>query len=136
MKLALLVAALAAVGTMMIPHSSGSVSGSIIVTATTRVQKSGGGNVIITKTLRDRGDKVIGWGNTVCFDLNNGSQQCMGTFVFPKGKISVAGTRHNSHYFVLSITGGTGLYVGAGGTLVGNTTVTNFNRERLIFNLT
>lgn len=91
------------------------------------------GRIVTTKQLKDRKSKTIGWGNTVCWELGNGSAQCVGTFVLPRGKINVAGTRHNQNYFVLSIVGGTGLYVAAGGTLIANTFALHPRRERLVF---
>ena len=87
--------------------------------------------VIALKQIRDRHGDVVGWGNTVCIRLGNGSSQCSGTFSLPKGKVSVAGTRRSSDFFVLAITGGTGRYHGWSGTLVGRRVA--FRTERLVF---
>jgi hypothetical protein len=84
-----------------------------------------------TKKLYDRHGVLVGWGDTVCFPLGNSSAQCLGTFVLPKGKINVAGTRHNTAFFAFAIVGGTGRYVGWGGTLVGRTV--SYRTEKLVF---
>ncbi len=110
-----------------------SVVGSSIFTATVTSQKTSDGRVITNKQLRDRHGDVVGWGNTVCFVLGNGSAQCIGTFVLPNGKINVAGTRHNQNFFTLSIVGGQGVYDAAGGTVIANTVTNKPLRERLVF---
>jgi hypothetical protein len=121
------VALLALVGV----HTGGSAtSEGAIFTALIRTVEDTNDMVITTKQLRDRHNDVVGWGNTVCTRLGNGSSQCSGTFILPRGKISVAGTRRNPTFFIFAITGGTGRYPGWGGSLVGHKID---GRELLIF---
>lgn len=136
-KLTMLVAVAAAalVGLAGSPTSAGSVRGAVVITAQIQNREERDGMKVAVKTLKDKHGDTIGWGNTVCFDLGISSVQCVGTFVLPKGKIMVAGTRHSQQYFVFAIVGGTGIYTGAGGTLVGNL-ISEFPRtERLVFEL-
>lgn len=110
-----------------------SVSGAATFTAIVQKTREIDNHIVSLKQVRDRHGDVVGWGNTVCFQLGNGSAQCIGTFVLPNGKINVAGTRHNQDFFVLSIVGGTGVYEAAEGTLIANTIEDSPRRERLVF---
>lgn len=130
------VAAAALVGLAGSPaNSDGSVRGAVIVTGEIKNREERDSMKIAVKTLKDKHGNVIGWGNTVCFDLGVSSTQCVGTFVFPRGKIMVAGTRHSQQYFVFAIVGGTGVYTAAGGTLIGNLISESPRTERLVFEL-
>ena len=124
--LAVLLVALAGAYTGQAARSEGA-----IFTARITSVKESDGTVISLKQIRDRNGNVVGWGNTICTRLGNGSSQCMGTFVLPRGKVSVAGTRHGPAFFVLSITGGTGRYNGWSGTLIGRQIA--YRTERLVF---
>src|SRR5215467_1226642 len=95
--------------------SSASVRGVVRVTAVVTDSNQRWGRTVTVQQLRSPRGHVIGWSDTVCFNLGNGSSQCGGTFILPRGKLNVAGTRRNDSYFVLAITGGTGIYSGAGG---------------------
>lgn len=65
----------------------------------------------------------IGHAVTVCTRLGvggvlgGGLSDCKATFVLPLGKITAAGVRHNRTRYTLVITGGTGRYLGAAGSV-------------------
>jgi hypothetical protein len=67
--------------------------------------------------------------------LGSGTSECMGTFNLPKGKIVVGGSRKSRAYYVLAITGGTGLYTGARGQLIAATRGLPEGQQRLVFSL-
>jgi len=50
--------------------------------------------------------------------FGSGVSACSGTYRLPKGYITAYGVRHSTQRYTLAVTGGTGLYAGAGGTLV------------------
>lgn len=91
------------------------------------------GDGITLKVIRDRHGDVVGWGSQICTSLDNGFDQCQGTLVLPKGRISVSGVRRSGDYYVFSVVGGTGFYLGAGGTLLVN--LVEQGKERLFFSL-
>jgi hypothetical protein len=50
--------------------------------------------------------------------LGGGVSTCGGTYRMPRGYLTTAGVRHSPDRYTLAVTGGTGLYAGAGGTLI------------------
>lgn len=50
--------------------------------------------------------------------LGGGVSTCSGTYRMPLGYLTTSGVRHSPDRYTLAVTGGTGLYAGAGGTLV------------------
>ncbi len=106
--------------------------GAVFTASITDIDEAVGGSRVTTVfQIRDRKASVVGWGTTVCLALQNGAFQCWGSYVLPKGKISVQGTRRNRSFYVLAIVGGTGRYNGWGGTLIGRQYAPD--RERLVF---
>jgi len=94
-----------------------------------------GDHLVVNKILSDRNDRIIGHGDQVCTRLDSGVSSCIATFVLPKGKIMVQGTRHRRDYYVLAVVGGTGIYSASGGTLIASTVSREPRRERLLFSL-
>lgn len=113
-----------------------SLPGIVQVTTEVRGTATEGERRSVFKSVRDRTGKVIGWGVTVCWRVPvQPSEQCVGTFALPKGKLMVSGTRRNQDYWVMAVVGGTGVYAGATGTLVARTYDTRPRRETLIFGI-
>jgi hypothetical protein len=65
----------------------------------------------------------IGSAYVVCDELGTGDvlgggiSSCQVTFHFPLGKITAAGIRHSVRHWSMVITGGTGIYLGAQGSV-------------------
>lgn len=94
---------------------------------------------LIGTSLRARNNKTIGYSTMTCIafgkTLPGAISQCTATYRLPLGKIVVTGTRKRRDFYVLAVTGGTGIYSRASGTLVASTTALNPRRERLLFSL-
>lgn len=67
--------------------------------------------------------------------LGDSSWLCNAVYSFPRGKITVAGLVKVRSYYVLAVTGGTGIYSNVSGELVGSTISTSPRVERLLFGL-
>ena len=67
--------------------------------------------------------------------LGNGVRQCHGIYNLPRGKIVVQGSRHRRARYTLVITGGSGIYVGIGGTLDSFLSGIRPRTEELIFRI-
>lgn len=113
------------------PGSAATPAGAVFTAVVTDVQKNVPNRVITLYQIRDRKSSIVGWGSNVCLSLHNGGFLCWGTYVLPKGKISVLGTRRNRAFYTLAIVGGTGSYNGWGGTLIGRQYAPD--KERLVF---
>ena len=130
---------LAAVAAVVLLALAGAYSGQaqrsagIVLTAQITSVHEDNGHVVSVKRLRDRHGDIIGWSNTVCFPLHNSSAQCSGTYVLPRGKIMVAGTRHSQSFFVFAVVGGTGTYRAAGGEVVAREYA--YRKQRVTFSL-
>ena len=75
---------------------------------------------IVRHRLFDRtsAKNVIGRSELVCtFVDNRRSRSCRGTYILPRGKIVVAGSIQYHQFYVLAVTGGTGLFDNARGTV-------------------
>ncbi len=100
-----------------------------IATQTSSTQK--GKHQTLTEALR-AGGEVIGHDRIACLTLTQASMKCTAVFTLPKGQVKVAGTVHfDKPMSKLAITGGTGAYAGATGTLAlrfgaGNKTTETF----------
>ena len=62
-------------------------------------------------------------------------QSCVGTLVMPLGRIAYQGVRYRASYYVLAVTGGTGVYAGCAGTLAARTISTGPRVEWLLISL-
>jgi hypothetical protein len=88
--------------------------------------------------LSDRRGRTIGNGSIICISLGRalpGTSLCSGVYSLPKGKLVVSGTRRSPDYYVLPVTGGTGIFQRAAGVLIGDTVSRNPRKDRLVFNL-
>ena len=129
------VAAAALLGLLTVGVAEGQRQAGAVFTAVVQETHEEYGRVIVRKQLRDRHGDVVGHAATVCVKVFNGTAQCIGTFVLPRGKIMVAGTRRNQEFFVFAVSGGTGLYRGATGELIARTYDKNPRRERIVFEM-
>ena len=55
-----------------------------------------------------------------CTFITADAYQCVATFDLPTGQITVQGVLRDAPDFTIAVTGGTGDYSGAGGTLTGH----------------
>ena len=86
---------------------------------------------------RNRPRNVIGRSELVCtFVDSRRSRSCRGTYILPRGKIMVAGTLQYRQFYVLAVTGGTGLYDNARGTLSVTRTARRPVRDLVVVRLT
>ncbi len=86
--------------------------------------------------LYDRHDRVIGQAVLTCMALGRavpGTSLCDAVYTLPKGRLVAHGTRRRSDYYVLPVTGGTGVYSHASGSLLAEKIAPR--RERLLFSL-
>jgi hypothetical protein len=85
---------------------------------------------------RTRARNVIGRAELVCtFVDRRRSRSCRGTFILPRGKLMVAGVLQYRQFFVFAVTGGTGLYDNARGTLTVTRTARRPVRDLVVFRL-
>ncbi len=85
---------------------------------------------------RRRPRNVIGRAELVCtFVDNRRSRSCRGTYILPRGKIVVGGSIQYHQFYVLAVTGGTGLYDNARGTLTITRTARRPVRDLVVFRL-
>lgn len=129
------VAAVALMGLLTVGAADGQRRAGAVFTAVIQDTNTDFGRTVVLKEIRDRHGDTVGEAETVCVPVRRRSAQCIGTFILPKGKIMVAGTRRSQEFFVFAVTGGTGVYLAAGGELAGRTFDTNPRRERLLFSL-
>jgi hypothetical protein len=79
--------------------------------------------------------RTIGRGDLLCTYVDRSGRQCIGTYSLPRGKITVSGAISSRLLFEVAVTGGTGLYDNARGTLTVTSTGLRPRREVLIFRL-
>jgi hypothetical protein len=78
----------------------------------------------------------IGSASLVCTYLDPRARSCTGTYVFPKGRVVVAGAISSRLLYEIAVVGGTGLYDNARGSLtVTSTDLRPRRREVLLFRL-
>jgi hypothetical protein len=97
-----------------------------------------GDTEIITTRLFNRKitKKPIGSGRFVCTFTNGLNRTCIATISLPKGQLVASGDFRFRQFYDLAVTGGTGLYDNARGTLTVTQTTRRPRREILLFRLT
>ena len=111
-------------------------TGLIAVFAVTQQEIIDGRLRLVVKRVRDRKARPIGEIGQVCTRLPDGIQQsCVGTIVMPLGRITYSGMRHSATYYVLAVTGGSGIYAGVTGTLAARTISTGPRVEWVLVSL-
>ena len=98
---------------------------------------SPGDEEIVRTRLLERGTgKTIGRSELVCTFVDSGrSRVCRGTYILPKGKLVVGGSLLYRQFYELAVTGGTGLYDNARGTLTVTRTGRKPIRNQVVFRL-
>jgi hypothetical protein len=84
-----------------------------------------------SSTTRPIGHAVI-----TCMDVGSGEQTCDGSYVLPKGTLETSGILRTRLFYTQAITGGTGLFDNARGTLTVTANHLSPRREILLFRLT
>jgi hypothetical protein len=148
MKKAILVAALVAVVTAVaVARSGGATTGPSQIRITDvqveyrQVLSGGQGRIGDMEVIRQRlynpsiSERPIGRGYLLCTFVNDRSRQCTATYLLPRGKIVVAGALDSRLFYELAVTGGTGLYDNARGTLTVTSTGLKPRRDVLLFRL-
>lgn len=91
---------------------------------------------VVRYRLFDRTSRRIGRSELVCtFVDSRRSRSCRGTYVLPRGKIVVGGSLLYRQFYVLAVTGGTGLYDNARGTLTVTRTARRPVRDLVVIRL-
>ena len=99
-----------------------------------RPGKSPGDMEIIRQRLYNV--RVIGRAELLCTFVDNRRERvCRGTYFLPRGKIIVGGSLQYRQFYDLAVTGGTGLYDNARGTLTVTQTGRRPVRDLVIFRL-
>jgi hypothetical protein len=80
--------------------------------------------------------RAIGHGVLMCIDVGRGERSCNATYILPRGMIETGGILKTRLLYVQAITGGTGVYDNARGTLTVTATAIKPRRELLLFRLT
>ena len=80
--------------------------------------------------------RAIGHGVLTCIDVGLNERSCTATYILPRGMILTAGILKTRLLYVQAITGGTGVYDNARGTLTVTATAIKPRRELLLFRLT
>ncbi len=83
-----------------------------------------------------RKSRPIGHAVLTCMDVGQNERSCSGTYILPRGMIQTEGILKTRLLYVQAVTGGTGLYDNARGTLTVTATALKPRRELLIFRLT
>jgi hypothetical protein len=78
---------------------------------------------------------AIGHAQLACTYLTLTSRSCIGTFFLPKGKLMVAGVFGSPLLYQVAVVGGTGIYVGARGSLLVTQASQHPVRNILLFQL-
>ncbi len=79
--------------------------------------------------------KAIGHGIVTCMVVATSEQSCGGTYVLPRGMILTGGVLQRRLFYTAAITGGTGLYDNARGTLTVTANRLRPRHEILLFRL-
>jgi hypothetical protein len=98
---------------------------------------SPGDSEIITTRLFNRKitERPIGSGRFVCTFTNGFNRTCIATISLPKGQLVASGDFRFRQFYNLAVTGGTGLYDNARGTLTVIRTTRRPRREILLVRL-
>jgi hypothetical protein len=98
--------------------------------------KSPGDMEIIRQRLFDRTGKLIGRAELMCtFMDSRRARICRGTYHMPRGKLVVGGSLLYRQFYNLAVTGGTGLYDNARGTVTVTRMATRPVRDLVVFKL-
>ncbi len=143
MKLLTVIAVSIAIAMTTIPTGGSAPTqrrtGLIRVFAITQRNVVDGRMQLLVKRVRDRHARPIGDIGQVCTRLPRTSfgskQSCVGTLVMPLGRIMFQGVRRSAGYYVLAVTGGTGAYAGATGSMAARTISTGPRVEWLLVSL-
>jgi hypothetical protein len=80
--------------------------------------------------------KVIGHGIVNCMWVSDRERSCDGSYILPRGMLVTNGIVQSRLFYTVAITGGTGLYDNARGTLTVTAQKLKPRRELLLFRLT
>jgi hypothetical protein len=80
--------------------------------------------------------KVIGHSFVRCMYVTSHERTCDGSYLLPRGMLLTSGVLQSRLFYTVAITGGTGLYDNARGTLTVTAQKLKPRRELLIFRLT
>jgi hypothetical protein len=99
--------------------------------------KSPGDMEIIRQRLLDRRtNRTIGRAELMCTFVDSGrSRICRGTYFMPRGKLVVGGSLLYRQFYDLAVTGGTGLYDNARGTVTVTRMARRPVRDLVVFRL-
>ena len=100
--------------------------------------KSPGDMEIVRQRLFDRHSppRLIGRAELICnFVDSRRARVCRGTYFMPKGKLVVGGSLSFRQFYDLAVTGGTGLYDNARGTVTVTRMSRRPNRDLVVFRL-
>lgn len=94
-----------------------------------------GGVQIASLRLFGSTSRAIGQAILTCMRVSKTQQSCLGSYVLPRGMIETSGVINSRLLYTAAITGGTGLYDNARGTLTVTAKALNPRREILLFRL-
>jgi hypothetical protein len=80
--------------------------------------------------------RPIGHAVLVCTQVGDGERSCTGTYILPRGTIETGGVLRSRLLYTQAVTGGTGLFDNARGTLTVTAKTIKPRRELLLFRLT
>jgi hypothetical protein len=79
--------------------------------------------------------RPVGQGVLTCMRVSKTQQSCLGSYLLPRGMIETSGLINSRLLYTAAITGGTGLYDNARGTLTVTAKTLSPRREILLFRL-
>jgi hypothetical protein len=94
-----------------------------------------GGVQVASLRLFGSSTHAIGQGVVTCMTVSKTQRSCLGSYVLPRGMIETSGLLNSRLLYTAAITGGTGLYDNARGTLTVTAKRISPRREILIFRL-
>jgi hypothetical protein len=94
-----------------------------------------GGVQIASLRLFGSSAHVIGTAVLTCMTVSSAQRSCLGSYVLPRGMIETSGLLNSRLLYTAAITGGTGLYDNARGTLTVTAKQIKPRREILLFRL-
>jgi hypothetical protein len=94
-----------------------------------------GGVQIASLRLFSSSARTIGSGVLTCMTVSSTQRSCLGSYVLPRGMIETSGVLNSRLLYTAAITGGTGLYDNARGTLTVTAKQIKPRREILLFRL-
>ena len=94
-----------------------------------------GGVQIASLRLFGSSAHAVGQGVLTCMTVSKTQRSCLGSYVLPRGMIETSGLLNSRLLYTAAITGGTGLYDNARGTLTVTAKQIRPRREILLFRL-